>query len=114
MTTFTPPQLLRGDANNRPAAPSLPDPAAPSPASRPFVLASLRALRLDPDSVSRVQPSTKEQLQQAHPLLTGDPATDKEHQGDPVNLYPFIEAERAQQRSSKGACELLAVSRAAY
>ena len=31
-----------------------------------------------------------------------------------MNLYPFIEAERAQQRSSKGACELLAVSRAAY
>jgi len=31
-----------------------------------------------------------------------------------VNLYRFIEAERAQQRSSKRACELLAVSRAAY
>src|SRR5213083_1653977 len=50
----------------------------PSPGSRPFVLASLRALRLDPDSVRRVQPSTKERLQQAHPQLTGDPATDKE------------------------------------
>jgi putative transposase len=31
-----------------------------------------------------------------------------------VNLYPFIEAEKAQQRSVKRACELLEVSRAAY
>jgi transposase InsO family protein len=31
-----------------------------------------------------------------------------------VNLYPFIEAERAQQRSVKRTCELLEVSRAAY
>src|SRR5918994_997918 len=35
-------------------------------------------------------------------------------EGDPVNLYPFIEAERAQQRSVKRTCELLEVSRAAY
>jgi transposase InsO family protein len=31
-----------------------------------------------------------------------------------VNLYPFIEAEKAQQRTVKRACELLEVSRAAY
>jgi transposase InsO family protein len=31
-----------------------------------------------------------------------------------VNVYPFIEAERAQQRTLKRACELLEVSRAAY
>jgi len=31
-----------------------------------------------------------------------------------VNVYPFIEAERAQQHSVKRACELLEVSRAAY
>jgi transposase InsO family protein len=31
-----------------------------------------------------------------------------------VTVYPFIEAERAQQRSVKRACELLEVSRAAY
>jgi transposase InsO family protein len=31
-----------------------------------------------------------------------------------VNVYPFIEAERAQQRTVKRACELLEVSRAAY
>jgi hypothetical protein len=31
-----------------------------------------------------------------------------------VNLYPFIEAEKAQQRTLKRACELLEVSRAAY
>jgi hypothetical protein len=31
-----------------------------------------------------------------------------------VNVYPFIEAEKAQQRSVKRACELLEVSRAAY
>jgi putative transposase len=31
-----------------------------------------------------------------------------------VNVYPFIEAERAQQRNIKRACELLEVSRAAY
>jgi transposase InsO family protein len=31
-----------------------------------------------------------------------------------VNLYRFIEAEKAEQRNVKGACELLEVSRAAY
>jgi transposase InsO family protein len=31
-----------------------------------------------------------------------------------VNLYPFIEAEKTQQRTLKRACELLKVSRAAY
>jgi len=31
-----------------------------------------------------------------------------------VNVYPFIEAERAQQRTVKRACELLKVSHAAY
>jgi transposase InsO family protein len=31
-----------------------------------------------------------------------------------VNVYPFIEAEKAQQHSVKRACELLEVSRAAY
>jgi putative transposase len=31
-----------------------------------------------------------------------------------VNVYPFIEAEKAQQRNVKRACELLRVSRAAY
>jgi transposase InsO family protein len=31
-----------------------------------------------------------------------------------VNVYPFIEAEKAQQRTVKRACELLEVSRAAY
>jgi transposase InsO family protein len=31
-----------------------------------------------------------------------------------VNLYPFIEAEKTQQRNVKRACELLEVSRAAY
>jgi hypothetical protein len=31
-----------------------------------------------------------------------------------VNLYRFIEAEKAQQRTLKRACELLEVSRAAY
>ena len=31
-----------------------------------------------------------------------------------MNLYPFIEAEKTQQRSVKRACELLEVSRAAY
>jgi len=31
-----------------------------------------------------------------------------------VNLYPFIEAEKTQQRTLKRACELLEVSRAAY
>jgi hypothetical protein len=31
-----------------------------------------------------------------------------------VNVHPFIEAEKAQQRNVKGACELLEVSRAAY
>ena len=30
-----------------------------------------------------------------------------------MNLYPFIEAEKAQQRNVKRACELLEVSRAA-
>ena len=31
-----------------------------------------------------------------------------------MNLYPFIEAEKLQQRNVKRACELLEVSRAAY
>ena len=31
-----------------------------------------------------------------------------------MSLYPFIEAEKAQQRTLKRACELLEVSRAAY
>jgi transposase InsO family protein len=31
-----------------------------------------------------------------------------------VNVYPFIEAEKSQQRNVKRACELLKVSRAAY
>jgi hypothetical protein len=31
-----------------------------------------------------------------------------------VNVYPFIEAEKAQQHSVKRACELLEVSRAAF
>jgi hypothetical protein len=31
-----------------------------------------------------------------------------------VNVYPFIEAEKAQQRTVKRACQLLEVSRAAY
>ena len=31
-----------------------------------------------------------------------------------MNLYRFIEAEKAQQRNVKRACELLEVSRAAY
>jgi hypothetical protein len=35
-------------------------------------------------------------------------------QGDPANCYPFIEAEKAQRRNVKRACELLKVSRAAY
>jgi transposase len=32
-------------------------------------------------------------------------------QGDPVNCYPFIEAEKAGRRNVKRACELLKVSR---
>ena len=35
-------------------------------------------------------------------------------EGDPVNCYPFIEAEKAQRRNVKRACELLKVSRSAY
>jgi transposase InsO family protein len=35
-------------------------------------------------------------------------------EGDPVNCYPFIEAEKARQRNVKRACELLKVSRAAF
>ncbi len=31
-----------------------------------------------------------------------------------MNCYPFIEAEKAQQRNVKRACELLKVSRAAF
>ena len=31
-----------------------------------------------------------------------------------MNVYPFIEAEKAQRRTVKRACELLEVSRAAY
>src|SRR4030095_8283308 len=46
----------------------------------------------------------------------GDPQASDEflRQGDPVNLYLFIEAEKLQQRTLKRACELLEVSRAAY
>jgi hypothetical protein len=35
-------------------------------------------------------------------------------QGDPVKVYPFIEAEKAGRRSVKRACELLKVPRAAF
>src|SRR5262245_56561212 len=35
-------------------------------------------------------------------------------QGDPVNVYPFIEAEKSQQRNVKRACVLLKVSRSAF
>ena len=35
-------------------------------------------------------------------------------EGDPVNVYPFIEAEKRGRRNVKRACELLKVSRAAY
>jgi hypothetical protein len=31
-----------------------------------------------------------------------------------VNVYPFIEAEQASQRTVKRACELMGVSRSAY
>lgn len=31
-------------------------------------------------------------------------------QGDPVNVYPFIEAEKAQQHNVKRACELMELS----
>ena len=31
-----------------------------------------------------------------------------------MNIYPFIEAEKAHQRNVKRACQLLEVSRAAY
>ena len=31
-----------------------------------------------------------------------------------MNVYPFIEAEKQEQRNVKRACELLQVSRAAY
>ena len=31
-----------------------------------------------------------------------------------MSVYPFIEAEKAQQRNVKRACELLKVSRAAF
>ena len=41
-------------------------------------------------------------------------ATSLLREGDPVNVYPFIEAEKARQRNVKRACELLKVSRAAY
>jgi hypothetical protein len=34
-------------------------------------------------------------------------------EGDPVNVYPFIEAEKAGRRNVKRACEVLQVSRAA-
>src|SRR5215472_18115825 len=34
--------------------------------------------------------------------------------GDPVNLYPFIEAEKVGRRNVKRACALLKVSRAAF
>ena len=35
-------------------------------------------------------------------------------EGDPVNCYPFIEAEKSRRRNVKRACELLKVSRSAY
>ena len=35
-------------------------------------------------------------------------------EGDPVSVYPFIEAEKACRRNVKRACELLKVSRAAF
>ena len=35
-------------------------------------------------------------------------------EGDPVNVYPFIEAEKADSRNVARACELLQVSRSAY
>ena len=35
-------------------------------------------------------------------------------EGDPVNAYPFIEAEKVCDHNVKRACELLEVSRAAY
>src|SRR3984885_8296833 len=35
-------------------------------------------------------------------------------EGDPVNCYPFIEAEKSQRRNVKRACELMKVSRSAY
>ena len=35
-------------------------------------------------------------------------------EGDPVNVYPFIEAEKSQQHNVKRACELLKVSRSAF
>jgi HTH-like domain/Transposase len=35
-------------------------------------------------------------------------------QGDPVKVYPFIEAEKAQRHNVKRACQLLEVSRSAY
>ena len=42
-------------------------------------------------------------------------ATEFLRQGDPVNLYPFIEAERAAAAQNvKRACELLEVSAAYY
>ena len=36
------------------------------------------------------------------------------HQGDPVNVFPFVEAEKAEQRKVAKATELLEVSRSAY
>src|SRR6266487_4146284 len=52
----------------------------------------------------------------AAPAGRGDPQASDGflREGDPVNVYPFIEAEKAQQRNVKRACELLEVSRAAY
>src|SRR6516162_5609472 len=50
------------------------------------------------------------------PRRCGDPQAGDGflREGDPVSVYPFIEAEKAQQRNVKRACELLKVSRAAY
>ncbi len=50
------------------------------------------------------------------PRRRGDPQAGDGflRQGDPVNIYPFIEAEKACSRSVNRACELLKVSRAAF
>jgi hypothetical protein len=46
------------------------------------------------------------------------PAADRSlvllREGDPVNVYPFIEAEKAQRRNVMRACVLLRVSRSAF
>ena len=35
-------------------------------------------------------------------------------EGDPVNVFPFIEAEKAERRNVAKACVLLEVSRSAF